>query len=48
MRWPAHLSGRPFVSQRWKQIDLVARELLYRRFVPVSRVFELVGVKPAV
>jgi hypothetical protein len=42
--WPAHLSGRAFVAQRWTAIERVAAELLYERRAAVSRMMELCGV----
>ena len=40
-------SARIFVDQRWPAIQRVAAELLYSRFVFVSRVLELCGVREA-
>jgi hypothetical protein len=38
-------TARMFVAQRWKQIELVAADLLYTQRVLVSRVMDLCGVK---
>ena len=45
--WKARLepSGRTFVHQHWKKIELVAAELLFERRALVSRVLELCNVK---
>ncbi len=44
--WPERLppAARMFVDQRWPAIQRVAAELLYSRFVMVSRALELCGI----
>jgi hypothetical protein len=45
--WKEHLPprARERVRMRWRNIELVAAELLYTRLVLVSRAVELCGVR---